>query len=176
MAHPQRPRVRDAVFRARTGPAWRSSCRDSSHLRYCGHNVTVFHLLDPHELGVPLQRHLALRGTWKWSRALTTQPKAHPRGLSCRNCSGFLDQVKSGCQRVHADYAKLVDASPPHYGGGPLRLFDWAGFYSRARDHDAMKWRRHFPGLPRRRGAAARPAWRSRQTGSGPNARGPAGG
>jgi len=81
-----------------------------NHLRYRGHNVTVFHLLDPHELEFPFN------GTWRFEGlemepALTTQPK-RIRTAYLQELQRFLDQVKSGCQRIHADYV-LVDTSRP---------------------------------------------------------------
>ena len=81
-----------------------------NHLRYCGHNVTVFHLLDPHELQFPF------KGTWRFEGlemepALTTQPQ-RIRAAYLGELQRFLDQVKTGCQRIHADYV-LVDTSRP---------------------------------------------------------------
>jgi uncharacterized protein (DUF58 family) len=81
-----------------------------NHLRYCGHNVTVFHVLDPHELEFPFN------GTWRFEGleeepALTTQPK-RIRAAYLAELNRFVTQIKGYCQRIHADYVQ-VDTSRP---------------------------------------------------------------
>jgi uncharacterized protein (DUF58 family) len=80
------------------------------HLRYCGHNVTVFHLLDPHELEFPFKGTCRFEGL-ELEPELTTQPQ-RIRAAYLAELQRFLNQVKSYCQRIHADYV-LVDTSRP---------------------------------------------------------------
>jgi uncharacterized protein (DUF58 family) len=81
-----------------------------NHLRHCGHNVIVFHLLDPFELEFPFHGTCRFEGLEE-EPALTTQPK-RIRAAYLDELNLFLNQVKSYCQRIHADYV-LVDTSRP---------------------------------------------------------------
>ncbi|MEX0775961.1 MAG: DUF58 domain-containing protein [Phycisphaeraceae bacterium] len=84
--------------------------RGLDHLRFRGHNVVVFHLMDPHELNFPFT------GTWKFNglegeTQFTTQPD-RIRDLYMEDLRAFLDAVRTGCERSHVDYV-LVDTSRP---------------------------------------------------------------
>ena len=81
------------------------------HLRFCGHNVVVFHVLDPWELTFPFGG-----GTWRFEGLenepeITTQPK-RIRAAYMDELRKYLRQVKSACERSHVDYV-LVDTSRP---------------------------------------------------------------
>lgn len=80
------------------------------HLRFRGHNVTVFHLLDPYELKFPFG------GTWRFlgleeEPQITTQPK-RIRAAYLEELRKFIAQIRSACERSHADYV-MVDTSRP---------------------------------------------------------------
>ena len=81
-----------------------------NHLRYRGHNVTVFHILDPHELNFPLN------GVWRFEGLeddgnLITQP-ARVRQAYLEELEKFIEKVRGACIKSEADYV-LVDTSQP---------------------------------------------------------------
>ncbi len=84
--------------------------RGLDHLRFDGHNVVVFHTLDPYELEFPF------KGTWQFDglesdEELITQPE-RIRDDYLKNLSRFLESLRSGCIGSHVDYT-LVDTSHP---------------------------------------------------------------
>ncbi len=84
--------------------------RGLDHLRFRGHNLIVFHLMDPHELTFPFT------GTWRFEglegeAELTTQPD-RIRDMYMEDLHAFLETVRSGCERSQVDY-DLVDTSRP---------------------------------------------------------------
>ena len=80
------------------------------HLRVRGHNVTVFHVLDPHELHFPFAGSCRFRGLEN-DGEVVTQPK-RIRAAYLDELRKFLRQVRSACERSHVDYV-LVDTSRP---------------------------------------------------------------
>jgi len=81
-----------------------------NHLRFRGHNVTVFHILDPHELKFPLN------GVWRFEGLenegnLITQP-ARVRQAYLNELGKFIEDVRGACIKSEADYV-LVDTSEP---------------------------------------------------------------
>ena len=80
------------------------------HLRFRGHNVIVFHVLDPHELEFPFDGSCRFDGL-EGEPELVTQPK-RIRAAYLAELESFLKQVKGACERSHADYV-LVDTSKP---------------------------------------------------------------
>jgi len=81
-----------------------------NHLRYRGHNVIVFHILDPHELEFPLS------GMWKFiglegEGDLITQP-ARVRTSYLKELESFITRIKKACNRAEVDYV-LVNTSDP---------------------------------------------------------------
>ena len=81
-----------------------------SHLRYAGHNVTVFHILDPYELTFPLS------GMWKFvglenDGEVITQP-ARVRASYLHELEQFIDRVKRACTRQNVDYVLVNTARP----------------------------------------------------------------
>ena len=84
--------------------------RGLQRLRYGGHNVIVFHTLDPHELKFPF------KGTWQFDglegeEELITQPE-RIREDYLTNLNAYLEQLQSGCIGSGVDYS-LVDTSRP---------------------------------------------------------------
>ncbi len=81
-----------------------------NHLRFRGHNVVVFHILDPYELEFPLQ------GMWKFiglenDGEMITQP-SRVRARYLKELQHFIDTVKSACNRSQADYVLVNTAQP----------------------------------------------------------------
>ncbi len=84
--------------------------RGLQRLRYGGHNVIVFHTLDPHELKFPF------KGTWQFDglegeEELITQPE-RIREDYLTNLNAYLGQLQSGCVGSGVDYT-LVETSRP---------------------------------------------------------------
>lgn len=80
------------------------------HLRFCGHDVTVFHVLDPHELSFPFD------GTCRFQsleapEEILTEPR-RIRDAYLEELQKFLDQVRGACEQNHMDYV-LVNTSRP---------------------------------------------------------------
>jgi uncharacterized protein (DUF58 family) len=80
------------------------------HLRFDGHNVVVFHTLDPYELEFPF------KGTWRFEGLeeelpLTTQPE-RIREDYLASLKAYLDALRAGCMGSHVDYM-MVDTSRP---------------------------------------------------------------
>lgn len=80
------------------------------HLRFRGHNVIVFHVLDPHELNFPFDSVWKFKGL-EMEGEIVTQPK-RVRDAYLHELHAFLQQVRSGCERSEVDYV-LVDTSKP---------------------------------------------------------------
>lgn len=80
------------------------------HLRFQGHNVTVFHVLDPMELTFPFD------GTYKFKgleavEEILTEPR-RIRAAYLDELRKFLLQIREACERSKIDYV-LVDTSRP---------------------------------------------------------------
>lgn len=80
------------------------------HLRFCGHNVSVFHILDPHELEFPFDGSCRFKGL-ELDGEVVTQPK-RIRAAYLAELRKFLYQIRSACERSHVDYV-LVNTSRP---------------------------------------------------------------
>lgn len=84
--------------------------RGLQRLRFSGHNVIVFHTLDPYELTFPF------KGTWQFDaleddEELITQPEKIRKEYMA-NLNEYLEKVKNGCVGSGVDYT-LVDTSSP---------------------------------------------------------------
>ena len=80
------------------------------HLRYRGHNVIVFHILDPYELEFPL------KGCWKFKSLeggadVITQPQ-RIRGDYLAKLNQLLLRIKSACERSQVEYVLVNTAKP----------------------------------------------------------------
>ena len=80
------------------------------HLRFGGHNVTVFHTLDPYELEFPFGGTCKFKGL-ELDGEVSTQPR-RIREAYMAELRQFIEQVKGACERSHIDYV-LVDTSRP---------------------------------------------------------------
>jgi uncharacterized protein (DUF58 family) len=80
------------------------------HLRFEGHNVAVFHILDPYELEFPFGSTCRFEGLEN-EGDIITQPSRIRRAY-LQELTSFLNQVKAGCNRSRVDYI-LVDTSRP---------------------------------------------------------------
>jgi hypothetical protein len=81
-----------------------------NHLRFRGHNVTVFHILDPHEIEFPLN------GVWRFEGLendgeLITQP-ARVRDAYLKELEVFIGKVRGACIKSQADYVLVNTAEP----------------------------------------------------------------
>ena len=84
--------------------------RGLDHLRFAGHNVVVFHTLDPYELKFPF------KGTWRFEgleeeEPLVTQPE-RIRSDYLSSFNSYLETLRTGCIGSNVDYT-LVDTSRP---------------------------------------------------------------
>lgn len=80
------------------------------HLRFRGHNVTVFQVLDPDELTFPFRGTCRFRGL-EDAAELVTQP-SRIREAYLQELHKLMAAVRRGCERRQADYV-LVDTSRP---------------------------------------------------------------
>jgi len=80
------------------------------HLRFGGHNVTVFHMLDHDELTFPFGGTCKFKGL-ELDGEISTQPR-RIRAAYLDELRKFLRQIKGACERSHIDYV-LVDTSRP---------------------------------------------------------------
>jgi hypothetical protein len=74
-------------------------------LRFDGHEVVVFHVLDAAELDFPFTEATLFRGLEQTGELLTD-----PRGLRAgylRELNDFLDEVRRGCRTQGVDYVPL---------------------------------------------------------------------
>lgn len=84
--------------------------RGLDHLRFRGHNVVVFHLMDPHELNFPMRGAVRFEGL-EGEEPITASPQ-QVRQAYMEELEKFIHTLRSGCERSHADYV-LVDTSRP---------------------------------------------------------------
>jgi uncharacterized protein (DUF58 family) len=80
------------------------------HLRYKGHNVVVFQLLDPFELNFPFDGTVKFKGLEDFTE-LITRPR-RIRDAYLEELKKLLAEVKQACDRAHVDHV-LVDTSTP---------------------------------------------------------------
>ena len=84
--------------------------RGLDHLRFCGHNVTVFHVLDPMELTFPFDGTYKFKGLEAPDEILTEPRRIRAAYLA--ELRKFLNQIREACERSKIDYV-LVDTSKP---------------------------------------------------------------
>ncbi len=82
-----------------------------SHLVGRGHQVTVFHLLDPDELTFPFQKMTLFLGM-ESSRRLLVEPRAIRRTY-LRCLERYCDEVRTRCLKRHIDYLLVDTATSP---------------------------------------------------------------
>jgi uncharacterized protein (DUF58 family) len=81
-----------------------------NHLRFGGHNVVLFHVLDRYEIEFPLN------GMWKFiglegEGELVTQP-ARVRENYLKEFESFIREIKTSCDKAEVDYV-MVNTSDP---------------------------------------------------------------
>jgi uncharacterized protein (DUF58 family) len=81
-----------------------------NHLRYRGHNVVVFHILDRYELEFPLD------GMWKFvgledEGEIITQP-SRVRSSYLAELEKFVQEIRGACNRAQVDYVLVNTAEP----------------------------------------------------------------
>ena len=81
-----------------------------NHLRFGGHNVTVFHVLDPAELTFPFDGTRKFKGL-EGMEEILTEPR-RVRETYLEELKKLISGVRGACERTHADYV-LVDTSRP---------------------------------------------------------------
>jgi uncharacterized protein (DUF58 family) len=84
--------------------------RGLDHLRFCGHNVIVFHTLDPYELTFPFDGTCRFKGLEQIEQ-LVTRPR-RIREAYLAELELYLKQIRDACRRARVDYV-LVDTSRP---------------------------------------------------------------
>ena len=80
------------------------------HLRFGGHEVIVFHTLDPDELDFPFQGLVEFHGLEAMPRVLTRPREI--RKTYQRIFGEFRTRIRRGCERDHVHYVQ-VDTSQP---------------------------------------------------------------
>ena len=80
------------------------------HLRFRGHNVVVFHLMDPYELSFPFDGTPKFKGLEDLEEILTRPRRVREAYLA--ELRRFLEEVRGMCEKSHVDYV-LVDTSKP---------------------------------------------------------------
>ena len=80
------------------------------HLAFGGHNITVFHTMDPHELELPFGGTCRFVGLEN-EPEITTQPK-RIRAAYMREVAEFTTQIRRACERNHADYVPVNTSRP----------------------------------------------------------------
>ena len=80
------------------------------HLRFIGHEVIVFHTLDPYELEFPFNGLVEFNGLENIPRILTRP--AEIRQTYQREFDAFQSRIKEGCEKNGVHYV-LVDTSEP---------------------------------------------------------------
>ena len=87
-----------------------SVAKGLDHLAFGGHNITVFHTLDPDELEMPFKGTCRFVGLEN-EPEIITQPKRIAAAYK-REIETFTTDLRRACDRNHADYV-LVNTSRP---------------------------------------------------------------
>jgi uncharacterized protein (DUF58 family) len=80
------------------------------HLRFQGHEVVLFHVLHPDEMGFPFDGMVKFEGVELPQHLLTRPRLIRPSYL--RNLEAYLKQLQAGCETNRVDYV-LTDTSRP---------------------------------------------------------------
>ena len=80
------------------------------HLRFQGHEVTVFHVLHPDEVGFPFEGMVKFDGIEEKVHLLTRPQLIKPSYL--RALEAYLKELREGCEHNRVDYV-LIDTSKP---------------------------------------------------------------
>ncbi len=80
------------------------------HLRFRGHDVTVFHLLDPFELAFPFDGSMKFVGLENEGEVVTEPRRV--RAAYLNELGAFLGRIKSSCDRSRVDYVQVNTSEP----------------------------------------------------------------
>jgi uncharacterized protein (DUF58 family) len=81
-----------------------------NHLRFRGHNVIVFHILDPYELTFPFKGTSKFIGLEEDGEVITQPERLRANYL--KELDSFISGVRGACAKAQCDYV-LVDTSEP---------------------------------------------------------------
>jgi uncharacterized protein (DUF58 family) len=81
-----------------------------NHLQFRGHNVIVFHTLDPYELTFPFDGTCKFKGL-EVEEEIVTRPK-RVREIYMKELDKYLKKIRDACRHSNVDYV-LVDTSRP---------------------------------------------------------------
>jgi uncharacterized protein (DUF58 family) len=84
--------------------------RGLQHLRFAGHEVIVFHVLDPFELTFPFAGTVEFVGLEKQGH-LVTRP-AEIRKSYLAEFGAFLERIRLACERNNCPYVKVTTDQP----------------------------------------------------------------
>lgn len=91
------------------------------HLRFAGHEVIVFHVLDPFELEFPFQGLVEFEGLESPGK-LMTRPK-EIRRTYLEQMRAFQARLREGCERNRSHYVLVNTAQPLHEALGGYLAF-----------------------------------------------------
>jgi uncharacterized protein (DUF58 family) len=84
--------------------------RGLQHLRFAGHEVIVFHVLDPFELTFPFAGTVEFIGLEKQGRVVTRPAEIRKSYLA--EFGAFLDRIRLACERNNCPYVRLTTDQP----------------------------------------------------------------
>lgn len=80
------------------------------HLRFCGHEVIVFHIMDPYELEFPFRGLVEFVGLEKIPKILTRPNEIRKSYLA--ELEAFIKRIREGCERNNCHYLLVNTANP----------------------------------------------------------------
>lgn len=80
------------------------------HLRFAGHDVTVFHVLHPDEVDFPLSGMIRFEGLEEGNEVLTRPHLIRPAYQ--RAVQKYLEAMRTGCEANRCDYVQMSTAKP----------------------------------------------------------------
>ena len=86
--------------------------RGLQHLRFAGHEVIVFHVLDPSELTFPFNGNVEFIGLEQQGRVLTRPAEIRKSYLDEFNA--YLERMQLACERNGCPYLRISTAQPWH--------------------------------------------------------------
>lgn len=84
--------------------------RGMQHLRFAGHEVIVFHVLDPHELTFPFNGTVEFEGLEQQGRVLTRPAEIRKSYLA--EFGAFLERMQLACERNGCPYVRVTTDQP----------------------------------------------------------------
>ena len=84
--------------------------RGIQHLRFVGHEVIVFQVLDPHEVSFPFQGNVEFIGLEAQGRLLTRPSEIRKSYLE--EFGAFLDRIRLACERCGATHIRITTDKP----------------------------------------------------------------